>query len=366
MRASRLASCLGGQPSWAWVRLARGGRAAVLALVMLALASGEAGAARLLQRYDVAGQLVTQPVGPATCPFGTNDSWYYASYTDSRYEVGGKAHVFLLLDAAEIAPSAWLLDGLLSSWVRGLQVRPYCPTSTPCACAGEVGSRLVAPVEVLGAQVATSYVFTPLAGYDDYAARVRALGGMPVAPTAGYTQFGYAVVDLSAAGGAHTATDVRSNGGAGCGDSCTAQPWQWVAAPYETRKGYSGEYLWVVPEEWCGDGADGNGNGRVDETCWGGASTSAVSNDVAVCSSCSLASGNLADTIPLLEFRGGPLPLDFRVSYNSLDAEAGRLGTGWTHRYGMRIRPESGLSLMLVDATGGGPSTGAWARATLR
>ncbi len=42
-----------------------------------------------------------------------------------------------------------------------------------------------------------------------------------------------------------------------------------VAEPYETYKAFSDEKLLVVPEEHCHDGIDGNGNGLVDETCWG-------------------------------------------------------------------------------------------------
>ncbi len=347
----------------------------LLALALVGVLAAPA-AAWQLQRFNVTGQLVVEPVGEGTCRLTSSmdESTYYASYTDSRYRVGDQAHFFLLLTATDTPLPYWVLDGQMSSYRRGLQVKPYCVTTSPCACAGAVGSALMTIVEPWPTHVRTSFLFTALTDYDDYASRVLALGGTPVSPTAGYTRFGYAMVDLTAAGGSHTAFDVRTPAGPipDCGNSCPSE-WRWVSSPYETRKEYEGGAN-VIREEWCHDGIDGNGDGRIDETCWGDGghgpspglsggeppgpgplppSPSPCGNQEPVGSSCNLASGNLTDTIPLLAFQGGPLPLTFSVAYNSLDAEAGRLGRGWVHSYGMRIRNDFSLTLQLVDATGG-------------
>lgn len=153
------------------------------------------------------------------------------------------------------------------------------------------------------------------------------------------------VVDLGAAGGADTITAAST---AACGGS-TCPIWQLpIRTPYESAKGGRNIQIVTVADEVCGDGLDNNGNGLIDETRRG-----CTENGVQTGSSVDLASGNLTRTIPLLTFAGSLMPLDFTVSYNSLDSGPGRLGKSSTHTYQPHIRNDNGVTLALVDRQGG-------------
>lgn len=95
-------------------------------------------------------------------------------------------------------------------------------------------------------------------------------------------------------------------------------------------------------------------NGQTDENCKGGGcdGSSGNTNSIDIGSSANLFSGNLYETHEIIPPKGSGLPINFTLSYNSLDTTSGPLGKGWTHNYNENIATGPNSTLIYAKRDG--------------